>query len=83
MQRCKSERQRDIFGSQVSAVGYQVRVRVRVLNLYLVLNSRTRNLTAETWDLRRNHARRQHTGLRFPFEWLNRFGWRVAASGDG
>ena len=35
---------RDIFGSQVSAVGYQVRVigfgyEVRVLNLYLVLNT--------------------------------------------
>jgi hypothetical protein len=29
-----------------------VRVRVRVLNLYLVLNSRTWNLTAEAWDLK-------------------------------
>ena len=67
-----------IFGSQVSAVGYRVRVRVRVLNLYLVLNSRTRNLTAETWDLRMNHARSIHPGLRFPFERVNRFGWKVA-----
>jgi hypothetical protein len=46
-----------IFRSQVSAdrasgTGYQVRVRVRGLNLYIVLNTRTRDLTAETWDLR-------------------------------
>ena len=32
--------------------GCQVRVRVRVLNLYLMPNTRTRDLTAETWDLR-------------------------------
>ncbi len=38
------------FGSQVSAVGY--RVRVRDLNLYLALNTCTLDLTAETWDLK-------------------------------
>jgi hypothetical protein len=48
--------------------GYQVRVRVRVLNLYLVLNTRTRDLTAETWDLRMNHALSIHSGFRSPFE---------------
>ena len=48
-----------IFGSRVSGdresgTGLQVRlrVRVRVLNLYLVPNTRTRDLMAETRDLR-------------------------------
>ena len=56
------------LGNRVSGTGYQVRVRVRVLNL---------DLTAETRDLRIK------SGLRFPFELLNRFGWQVAAPGLG
>jgi hypothetical protein len=40
------------LGDRLSGTGLLVRVRVRALNLYLVLNTRTRDLTAETWDLR-------------------------------
>jgi hypothetical protein len=40
------------LGSRVSGTGYQVRVRVRALNLYLHPNTCTRDMTAETWDLR-------------------------------
>ena len=28
-----------------------------------------------------NHARSIHSGLRFPFERMHRFGWQVAALG--
>jgi len=42
------------LGSRESGTGYQVRVRVRVLNLHLYLNTWTRDLTAETRDLRTN-----------------------------
>jgi hypothetical protein len=52
---CKSAKVggRDTFrvsglGLRVSGAGH----RVRVLNLYLMPNTRTRDLTAETWDLR-------------------------------
>jgi hypothetical protein len=43
-----------IFGSQVSAIGYGSSGSGTGTgpNLYLVLNTRTRDLTAETWDLR-------------------------------
>ena len=40
------------LGPRVSGSGHRVQVRVRVLILYLVPNTRTRDLTAETWDLR-------------------------------
>ena len=61
-----------VSGDRVSGTGLLVRVRVRVLNLHLVPNTRTRDLTAETWDLRMNLIRSIHSGLRFPFEWMNR-----------
>ena len=35
----------------------RVRVRVRVLNLYLNLNTLTRDLMAETWDLKNGYWR--------------------------
>ena len=46
VQRCKGQRKSYIYGSQVSAdrvsgTGVLVRVRVRALNLYLMLNTRT------------------------------------------
>ncbi len=51
MQRCKSE---DIFGSQVSALRSQVRVRgkIQILNLHPHLKTLTWDPTAETRDLK-------------------------------
>jgi hypothetical protein len=46
----------NIFRSQVSVV--QVSGAGSGLNLYLVLNTCTRDLMAETWDLIMNQARR-------------------------
>ncbi len=37
--------------------------------LYLNLDTRTRDLMAETWDLK--VVPRQSSGLRFPFEWAS------------
>ena len=53
MAECKSAKARDIQ---------------KGLNLYLVPDTRTRDLTAETRDLRMNHDRSKPSGLRFPFE---------------
>ena len=64
-----------IPGSQVSALGSQVRViryrfgygEIQVLNLYPNLRTCTWYLTAETRDLR-VYAPSQSSGLRFPLE---------------
>ena len=39
-----------------------------LLNLYLHLNTRTRYLMAETWDLKLFYYPSQSSGLRFLFE---------------
>ncbi len=64
------------FGYQELALGFP-----RLMAERLIPERPT--TVAETWDLRMNHDRSMYSGLRFPFEWLNRFGWQVADAGGG